>query len=132
MGSSIKKKAIHITMLFLGFFSFFLSVFYSKYFYPFILMGFFFQKFFILMIWRAFFFIRDPINYLHKQPSIIGHLKDRNLEVPFSLLLAGIIMGFFWEFWNYWAVTKWYYNIPFLGFFKIFEMPILGYLGYFT
>jgi len=104
-------------MLFLGFISFLLPVFYPKYFYP--------------LIWMAFFFILDPINYLHKQPSIIGHLKDRNLEVPFSLLLAGIIMGFFWEFWNYWAVTKWYYNIPFLGFFKIFEMPILGYLGYF-
>ena len=56
---------------------------------------------------------------------------DRKLVVTLSLLLAGIIMGFFWEFWNYLAVTKWYYNIPFLGFFKIFEMPVLGYLGYF-
>ncbi len=83
------------------------------------------------LVWLSFFFILDPINYIHKQPSIIGHLKDRKLVIPFSLLLAGIIMGFFWEFWNYWAITKWTYNIPFLGFFKIFEMPILGYLGYF-
>jgi len=47
-----------------------------------------------------------------------------------SLLAAGLMCGFFWEFWNYWAITKWYYNVPYVGFFKIFEMPILGYLGY--
>lgn len=83
------------------------------------------------LVWLSFFFILDPINYLHKQPSIIGHLKDRNLIIPLSLLLAGIILGFLWEFWNYWAISKWTYDVPFIGFFKIFEMPILGYLGYF-
>ncbi len=83
------------------------------------------------LVWLSLFFILDPINYLHKQPSIIGHLKDRNLTIPLSLLLAGIILGFLWEFWNYWAIPKWTYDVPFIGFFKIFEMPILGYLGYF-
>lgn len=96
---------------------FILPLVYPTYFYP--------------LIWMTFFFILDPINYIHKQPSVVGHLKDKKLSIPLSLLLAGIIMGFFWEFWNYWAVTKWYYDIPFFGFFKIFEMPILGYLGYF-
>ena len=68
---------------------------------------------------------------MNKQPSVIGHLKDKNISTPLSLLLAGIILGFLWEFWNYWAVIKWKYDIPFVGFFKIFEMPVLGYLGYF-
>jgi hypothetical protein len=45
--------------------------------------------------------------------------------------LAGIIIGFFWEFWNFWAIPKWIYHIPFVGFYKIFEMPVLGFLGYF-
>ena len=40
------------------------------------------------------------------------------------------MLGFLWEFWNYYAIPKWTYDIPFVGFFKIFEMPILGYLGY--
>ena len=83
------------------------------------------------LIWLSLFFILDPINYLHNQPSIIGHLKSKRLVVPLSLLLAGIILGILWEFWNYWAIPKWTYNVPFVGFFKIFEMPILGYLGYF-
>ncbi len=96
------------------------------------LLAFLLPKFAFPLIWLAFFLILDPINYLHKQPSIIQHIKDRNLVIPLSLLLAGILMGFFWEFWNYWAVPKWTYTLPaFVNFLKIFEMPILGYLGYF-
>ena len=112
----ITKKFIH-AMFGIGIVFFILPVVFPDYFYP--------------LIWVTFFFLLDPINYLHNQPSIIQHLKDRKLAIPLSLLLAGIILGFFWEFWNYWATVKWYYNIPFVGFFKIFEMPILGYLGYF-
>src|SRR3989344_2871370 len=112
----ISKKFIHI-MIVLGVISFLLPMILPKYFYP--------------LVWLTFFFILDPINYLHNQPSIIKHLKDKKLTMPLSLLLAGIIMGFLWEFWNYYALTKWFYNVPFVGFFKIFEMPILGYLGYF-
>jgi len=87
-------------------------------------------KFTFPLVWASFFFLLDPINYLHKQPSIIKHLKDRSLTIPLSLMLAGLIAGFFWEFWNYWAIPKWFYNIPYVGFFKLFEMPLLGYLGY--
>ncbi len=112
----ITKRFLHI-MIAVGIISFLLPLIFPKYFYP--------------LVWVAFFFILDPINYLHKQPSIISHLKDKKLTIPLSLLLAGIILGFLWEFWNYFAVTKWHYDIPFLGFFKVFEMPILGYLGYF-
>jgi hypothetical protein len=39
--------------------------------------------------------------------------------------------GFLWEFWNFWAFPRWYYTVPFVGdFLKVFEMPLLGYLGY--
>lgn len=112
----ISKHLLRI-MFWIGIITFALTLVLPKYFYPF--------------IWLTFFFILDPVNYLHKKPSIVGHLKDGKLVIPLSLLFAGIICGFLWEFWNYWALHKWYYNIPFLGFFKLFEMPILGYLGYF-
>lgn len=111
------SKALVYTMISIGVLCFFLPIFLPTFTFP--------------LVWLSFFLILDPINYLHKQPSIIGHLKDKKLAIPLSLLLAGIILGFFWEFWNYWAVPKWTYNVPFVGFFKIFEMPILGYLGYF-
>ncbi len=116
----ITKKFLYI-MIAIGIFTFITPILFSTYFFP--------------VVWMAFFFILDPINYLAKEPSIISHLKDRKLLVPISLFIAGTITGFFWEFWNYHAVIKWYYNIPFIenipiiGY-KIFEMPLLGYLGY--
>jgi hypothetical protein len=38
-----------------------------------------------------------------------------------------------WEFWNFWALTKWTYHLPFLGRLeqiRYFEMPVLGLLGF--
>jgi len=112
----ISKTFLH-TMMILGIISFFLPIFLPRYTFP--------------LVWLSFFFFLDPINYMNRQPSIIQHLKDRKLVIPLSLLLAGITLGFLWEFWNFWAIPKWTYNVPFVGFFKIFEMPIVGYLGYF-
>jgi hypothetical protein len=47
-----------------------------------------------------------------------------------AILLATLFTGFWWEMWNFWSYPKWFYTIPYVGFFKIFEMPILGYGGY--
>ncbi len=41
-----------------------------------------------------------------------------------------LFTGFFWEMWNYYSLPKWVYHVPYVGFWKIFEMPALGYLGY--
>ncbi len=112
----ITKKFLH-WMFSVGVLSFLLPFLFPRYTFP--------------LVWISFFLLLDPINYLHKQPSIIQHLRDGKLVIPLSLLVAGIIMGFFWEFWNYYAIAKWTYDIQFVGFFKVFEMPILGYLGYF-
>ena len=38
--------------------------------------------------------------------------------------------GFFWEMWNFYSYPKWIYQIPFVDFLRVFEMPILGYGGY--
>jgi hypothetical protein len=47
-----------------------------------------------------------------------------------ALWLGGLICGFFWELWNFYAFPKWIYHVPFVGFGHIFEMPFLGYGGY--
>lgn len=88
-------------------------------------------KYFFLLTWLSVWFVIDPINYLHGKPSILGYLKKGKLSVPLSLALGSLMTGLLWEFWNYWAPVKWYYDVPFTGsFMKIFEMPLLGYLGY--
>jgi len=112
---NITKRFLH-TMMGLGILFLILPIIFPTYFFP--------------LVWFSFFFLLDPINYLHRQPSIIAHLKDRKLKVPLSLFLAGTLCGFLWEFWNYWAPVKWVYDLPYIGFLKVFEMPILGYIGY--
>jgi hypothetical protein len=115
-GYSISKKLLY-AMICLGLVCFFMPLLFPKIAFP--------------LVWLCFYLILDPINYMNKQPSIIKHLKDRKLNLVLSLLFAGIILGVLWEFWNYWAVRKWVYDVPYMGFLKVFEMPILGYLGYF-
>ena len=46
------------------------------------------------------------------------------------LLLSGLICGVLWEFWNFWAGAKWVYTIPYLNGFRVFEMPLAGFLGF--
>jgi len=81
-------------------------------------------------VWVGFTFLLDPINTLRGRPSLLGDLKDGRTHTLWSLLLAGLICGVLWEFWNYWALAKWEYTVPILGDVKLFEMPILGYLGF--
>ena len=47
-----------------------------------------------------------------------------------SLIVSGALCGLLWEFWNFWAGTKWSYSVPYLSGVKLFEMPVLGYLGF--
>ncbi|HVO76682.1 MAG TPA: hypothetical protein VMT60_01730 [Candidatus Bathyarchaeia archaeon] len=47
-----------------------------------------------------------------------------------SLLVSGAVCGILWESWNFWALAKWHYHVPYLGGVKIFEMPVLGYFGF--
>ena len=44
--------------------------------------------------------------------------------------VAALICGFFWELWNTYSLARWIYSIPFVHGAKVFEMPVLGYMGY--
>jgi hypothetical protein len=46
------------------------------------------------------------------------------------LAAAGLGTGILWELWNWGAVPHWDYRIPYLSFLPVFEMPVVGYLGY--
>ncbi len=82
------------------------------------------------VIWLSFIFLVDPINALRGWPSIAGDLARGDWRRLWSLWAAGLVCGFLWEFFNYWAISKWTYTVPYLGNVKIFEMPVLGFLGF--
>lgn len=81
-------------------------------------------------VWLGFIFLLEPVNYWMGKNSLILRLAQGDPRPLYSLLLSGLICGILWEYWNYWAGAKWYYTVPILGDIKIFEMPILGYLGF--
>ena len=84
------------------------------------------------LIWIGIFLILDPINYLMGNASVFGKMTNGRWSEMFQLFLSGIIMGFFWEMWNYLSYAKWLYFLPsvFLPQYRLFEMPLIGYLGY--
>jgi hypothetical protein len=41
-----------------------------------------------------------------------------------------LVCGLLWELWNFWAQAKWIYTVPFFEGGKLFEMPLLGFLGF--
>ncbi len=90
----------------------------------------FISTWFAPVVWLSFTFLLDPINHLRGWPSIIGDLQQGNWRRLLALLSAGGICGILWEFWNYWALSKWTYTVPYFGSVKVFEMPVLGYLGF--
>jgi hypothetical protein len=86
-----------------------------------------------LTLWLGWFFLLDPINERMGAPSILGDWRQGWWGRTVSLMIGGAICGLLWEFWNYWAVAKWTYNLPFLGSLEsisYFEMPAIGFLGF--
>lgn len=83
-------------------------------------------------IWLGFILLLEPVNYRLGAPSIYRDWEQGHLGRSVRLLLAGVVCGFFWEFWNYWAMGKWVYAVPPPLDFgpRIFEMPVMGFLGF--
>ncbi len=82
------------------------------------------------IVWLGFIFLLEPLNYKLNGRSLINEWKVGIFSKTVSLIFSGAICGFLWEFWNYWTTTKWLYTVPILPNIKIFEMPILGFLGF--
>lgn len=81
------------------------------------------------LIWVGFIFLLEPFNYRFGGRSLLRDLEEGNPQKIYLLLIAGLICGFLWEFWNFWAQSKWIYTVPFFEK-KGFEMPFLGFLGF--
>ena len=82
------------------------------------------------LVWMGFAFLLEPLNARAGRPSWLADLARGDASRVFALLVAGAVCGLLWEFWNYWATTRWTYTVPYLGHLKVFEMPVLGYLGF--
>ena len=82
------------------------------------------------LVWMSLYFIIDPVLYRLNSNSILSRTQNGNWKLVLQLWTAGLICGFFWEMWNFNSDPKWIYSIPFADVLHVFEMPLLGYLGY--
>jgi hypothetical protein len=74
-------------------------------------------------VFLGFIFLLNPIT-----ARLGGETLTR--ERTINLLWSGALCGVLWEFWNYWSRAKWIYTVPIMQAWKIFEMPLPGYLGF--
>lgn len=86
-----------------------------------------------LTLWTSLVFLLDPINRALGRPAALSDWESGWYGRTLAAFAGGLICGFLWEFWNYWALTKWVYVLPFLGsaeHIRYFEMPVIGLLGF--
>jgi hypothetical protein len=81
-------------------------------------------------VFLGFIFLLDPINLRLGGESLARDFREGQFDRLKNLMLSGFLCGILWEFWNYWARSKWHYTVPILEHLKIFEMPVLGYFGF--
>jgi hypothetical protein len=82
------------------------------------------------LVWMGFAFFLDPINGRLGERSILSEFFTGHFRSMPLFFLAGFVAGVLWEFWNFWASSKWEYSVPYLGHIKVFEMPVLGFFGF--
>jgi len=87
-------------------------------------------KLFYPFVWSSLVFILEPLNRWLSRPHFLANLQHGDWRSIVSLSVSALICGFFWEMWNFYSFPKWIYHTPGAEFLHVFEMPLLGYIGY--
>jgi hypothetical protein len=82
------------------------------------------------LIWGSLIFLLEPINHRFGVKSLMRDWEGGDPRKFLLLLTAGVVCGLLWEFWNFWARSRWVYTVPFFDELKGFEMPFWGFLGF--
>ncbi|QDU66598.1 hypothetical protein [Engelhardtia mirabilis] len=86
--------------------------------------------YFYPLVWGATFFLGEAFLVHRGQRGLIVCLAAGDPRPALQLLAAGFVTGGLWESWNFFAGAKWMYTVPFFEHLKLFEMPLLGFLGF--
>ena len=110
------RKANLVVSVLLGLLSFCLVVLFPREAFP--------------LVWIAPILLLEPVTYAAGFPSLLRQIEKGDWLLPVSIMAATTFNGVCWELWNFYSLPKWVYEIPYVDFWHVFEMPILGYLGY--
>jgi hypothetical protein len=65
-----------------------------------------------------------------KNRTFLREVEEEKWSLVLSWILAGLLAGILWEFWNFWATSHWQYSLPYLNSGRVFQMPVFGYTGF--
>ncbi len=82
------------------------------------------------LAWVFGIFVTDGINYRAGYRSFMADLEKGRPGRLLAALASGLVCGILWENWNFISPVRWIYTVPFLEGMKVFEMPIVGYIGF--
>jgi hypothetical protein len=110
-----KPLLIRASLLF-GLFSLIMNLLWPRVFFP--------------LVWLGFIFLLDPLNYRLGNRSLLGEWQRADWQSFWTWVSSGLAAGLCWEFFNFWAGSRWVYHLPSLDFGRVFEMPVLGFSGF--
>jgi hypothetical protein len=87
-------------------------------------------RYLVTLIWLGFILLLEPTNYRRGGWSLLRDWERGDAGRLLALCASGLVCGLLWEFWNYWAATKWIYTVPLPLGPRVFEMPLGGYFGF--
>jgi len=90
----------------------------------------FFPQYSFPLLWLSPLTVFLLVQVMLKEPCVLDSLANGNWAIAFRFAVATLICGFAWETWNYYAVAKWVYSVPYVHRFQIWEMPLVGFAGY--
>jgi hypothetical protein len=82
------------------------------------------------LLWIAPLCVVTSVQTLLGRETIFSPLAGGRWREIYCLALAALICGGFWEMWNFYSAVRWVYQVPFVDWIHVFEMPVLGYAGY--
>lgn len=82
------------------------------------------------LVWGAAFFLMEPLAAVLGRRTLLSHTARGDWRPVVCLALGALVCGFFWEFWNFYSFPKWTYDAPGVNFLHVFEMPLVGFIGY--
>jgi uncharacterized protein DUF4332 len=82
------------------------------------------------LVWGATLWLPELANWRRGGEPLLRDLSQGRPQRLLRLLAGGLVAGLVWELLNFWARCKWIYTVPFFDRLKLFEMPLLGFLGF--
>ena len=90
----------------------------------------FFPQYSCPLLWMSPLAVFLLVQTLLREESAFDCLGKGNWAMPWRFAVAALICGLVWEPWNWGAIAKWIYSVPYVQRWQIWEMPLIGFAGY--